>query len=760
MSEPKPERVTIVVPTYQEAENLRLLIPQLAEAMKPGTLAYEVIVVDDDSRDGTEQVVAALAEDGYPVRLITRVGERGLSSAVIRGFREAEGDILVCMDADLSHPPEAVPRMLDALSAPGVEFVIGSRYIRGGSTDEAWGLFRWLNSRAATLLARPFTRAKDPMAGFFALRRSRFEDAAPLGPVGYKIGLELIVKCGCRQIREVPIHFADRRIGQSKLNIRQQLNYIRHLKRLADFKYGAFFQFIQFCFVGATGVVVDLGSLGIFLAWSMPLEYARALSIFIAMTWNFALNRRLTFSYSRGGNILTQYVRFILSCTVGNTANWCITMSLARWGASPPLLEHEFLASFVGIGVGLVFNFAFSRFWVFRRPVMGKRTSILCIAPFNNPHIVPVYDAMAAQEDVEVVRVSLRPLRPSRLDLGWTEMPPDLPYLQPWRRWSDRWRYFKAMLRSDIVVFPGFAHFRTLPLHHWLRRLTFKPTVLWSEPFAGHPRSKGRSRLYRLFRRVMFKSIDSPKYTLLATGHDAERDFYRLGIRKWCFRRFAFAVEPPEAAAGPPPERPHGDVRILYVGALVRRKGVDVLIDALGTERLRAEPWRLTVVGQGDQQDALAAQAESLGIAEKVTFAGALPRTRCEEAYRAADVLVLPSRFDGWGAVVNEAMEHGLAVIASDQVGARTPLVAEGLNGFVFSSESAADLASCLAGLVGDRKRLAEMKRAGRERIQLFRPGEVARRLAAVCRGLAGDAPMPDYDGELCGLVHPEIGSP
>lgn len=227
---------SVVVPTYREAENLALLVPRITASLTPTGLPFEIIVVDDDSQDGAADVIARLAQQGCPARLITRIGARGLSSAVIRGFREARGETLVCMDADLSHPPEVLPEMLAALRAPGVEFVIGSRYVAGGRTDEDWGPLRWLNSRVATLLARPFTSVRDPMSGYFALPRCVFERAHRLNPIGYKIGLELIVKCGCRVVREVPIRFAKRHFGRSKLSLAEQWRYLRHLVRLAAFK--------------------------------------------------------------------------------------------------------------------------------------------------------------------------------------------------------------------------------------------------------------------------------------------------------------------------------------------------------------------------------------------------------------------------------------------------------------------------------------------------------------------------------------------
>ena len=230
------ERVSIVVPTYREAENLPALVRRIHAAMASSVAAYEIVVVDDDSRDGTDRVIADLAAANHPVRLITRVGERGLSSAVLRGFHEARGQILVCMDADLSHPPEVVPRLLACLAEPAVDFALASRYVPGGSTDDRWGLLRWINSKAAALLARPFVNVRDPMSGFFALRRSVLSRAAELSPVGYKIGLELMVKCSCRHIREVPIHFALREHGRSKLTLTEQINYLRHIQRLAAHK--------------------------------------------------------------------------------------------------------------------------------------------------------------------------------------------------------------------------------------------------------------------------------------------------------------------------------------------------------------------------------------------------------------------------------------------------------------------------------------------------------------------------------------------
>jgi len=226
--------VSAIVPTYKEVENLPLLTERLNEVRRKHHLSLELLIMDDDSQDGTEELVSSM--DRNWLTLVVRKEERGLSRAVLEGLRLSRGDVLVVMDADLSHPPEKIPEMLVALEK-GADFVMGSRYVTGGLTGASWGFFRWLNSRVATLLARPLTSVKDPMSGFFALPRTTFESASDLNPIGYKIGLELMVKCNLHRIEEIPIHFKDRQFGQSKLTLTEQKKYLQHLCRLFIYKY-------------------------------------------------------------------------------------------------------------------------------------------------------------------------------------------------------------------------------------------------------------------------------------------------------------------------------------------------------------------------------------------------------------------------------------------------------------------------------------------------------------------------------------------
>ncbi len=227
--------ISIVVPTYREADNLSLLAHAVDAALLDFEDGYELLFVDDDSQDGSEEIAAELSRR-FPARILVRKGERGLASAVIEGIRASSGDIIVVMDGDLSHPPEVIPIMVQRLRSSESDFVLGSRYVEGGSVDEAWSGFRKLNSAVASLLVRPLCQLKDPMSGFFALRRADMPDLGRLSPIGYKIALELVVKGDFRKTTEVPIHFAERRYGESKLSLKEQLSFIRHLRRLYAYR--------------------------------------------------------------------------------------------------------------------------------------------------------------------------------------------------------------------------------------------------------------------------------------------------------------------------------------------------------------------------------------------------------------------------------------------------------------------------------------------------------------------------------------------
>ena len=240
--------ISLIVPTLNEAANLPAVAERVDRAL--AGRAYELLIVDDNSRDNTPAVCRELAVK-YPLRLIVRERPKdGLSGAVLHGMAEARGDVLAVMDADLQHPPEALPSLIALLENDEADFVIGSRYAVGGSIEGGWSAYRRLNSQIATVLARPFAgKVADPMSGFFAMKRVSYEQAARLTPLGYKIALELLCKARVKRVREVPIHFGQRTAGESKLSFKEQFRYLEHLSRLYDFSYPRLVPIAKFAFV-------------------------------------------------------------------------------------------------------------------------------------------------------------------------------------------------------------------------------------------------------------------------------------------------------------------------------------------------------------------------------------------------------------------------------------------------------------------------------------------------------------------------------
>ena len=337
------ELISLIVPTLNEAENIPLLVPRLAAVL--AGRSWELILVDDNSHDRTREVCAELAKT-YPLRLMVREHPlHGLSGAVLDGIAQAKGDLLVVMDADLQHPPEKVPELLAVLESGQGDFALGSRNQPGGSTEGEWGAFRRLNSWVATLLARPFAgNVKDPMSGFFALRRATYARAERLTPLGYKIALELICKCRVTNVVEVPIHFGLRQHGQSKLSLKQQFHYLEHLSRLYDFTFPRLSPILKFLVVLAAGWLAGLaaylaaGAAGVHPAAAIAIAYGVNLLITAAFHTRYIRTQR-EFLVSR-----RPWGDFILI----SLGEWATAIIAALWSAArldhPGTLELFILA--------------------------------------------------------------------------------------------------------------------------------------------------------------------------------------------------------------------------------------------------------------------------------------------------------------------------------------------------------------------------------------------------------------------------------
>ncbi len=357
------KKISIVIPTFREAENVPVLTEKINEVMKKASLDYEIVVVDDDSNDGIIEKSESLQKK-YPYTLVVRKEEKGLSSAVIEGFKHITGDIIVVMDADLSHPPEKIPELVAPIIDKRAEFVIGSRFVEGGSARH-FDWFRKLNAWASKVLARPFTKVKDPMAGFFAFPAHKLTPETELNPAGFKIGLELIVKTDPLNIEEIPIEFQERLYGESKLSLKEQLLYLVHLRRLFKYKFRTLSEMIRFGIIGASGMLVDLTS--VYVAkelFSVEFRYARIAGFVFALTSNFLLNRSFTFRNAREGHILKQYVSFFTVSLAGFALNWFISVYL--YENSLFFNTHYLLAALMGIIGGFFINFTGSKFFVFK----------------------------------------------------------------------------------------------------------------------------------------------------------------------------------------------------------------------------------------------------------------------------------------------------------------------------------------------------------------------------------------------------------
>lgn len=366
--------VSVVVPTFREAPNIQRLIERVHASLSGSDLDWELIVVDDDSGDGIDLAVSEIA-CSLPVRIeVRRTPPRDLSLSVLRGFRLARSDTLVVLDADLSHPPERIPDLLAALG-PDCEMVIGSRYAAGGVLERSWSLRSFLNSRIATVLALPLVSCSDPMSGFFAVRRSALPDPGSLRPIGYKIGLELMVR-GQLRVNEVPIGFTDRIAGSSKTNWRQQVNFLRQLSRLYSFRRGGLFRAFCFGLIGASGMAVDLSCYIVLQLTGLDHRMARFLSFWPAVTWNWFLNRGTTYKGRPIQPRMQQWARFVVTSLAGLAANVGTYAALTSF---VDVFDDNRLAAFLlGIGVGSVLNFLGAELYVYRehrapRESSGKR---------------------------------------------------------------------------------------------------------------------------------------------------------------------------------------------------------------------------------------------------------------------------------------------------------------------------------------------------------------------------------------------------
>jgi dolichol-phosphate mannosyltransferase len=357
-------QLSVVVPTFNERDNVTVLYRRL-EATLAG-IPWEVVFVDDNSPDGTWEVVRGLGRQDPRVRCIRRIGRRGLSGACIEGILASSAPYAAVIDADLQHDETQLPKMVGLLQNGEAELVVGSRYIEGGSAD-SFNKSRAGASQLATEVAKRVLKVEiaDPMSGFFMIRRDKFEQLAPqLSTQGFKILLDIVATAeGKLRTIEVPFTFGSRQHGESKLDSMVALDFLGLV--LAKLTHDVVsLRFLLFAMVGSIGLVVHLTTLFIALEiFKAPFPEAQAAGALVAMTSNFILNNFLTYRDQRlkGFAILRGLVLFYIVCGVGLAANVGVAFSVY---AQEPIW---WLAGAAGALMGVVWNYAMSGLFVWRK---------------------------------------------------------------------------------------------------------------------------------------------------------------------------------------------------------------------------------------------------------------------------------------------------------------------------------------------------------------------------------------------------------
>lgn len=382
-------QLSIIVPTFNEAGNVAELRDRVATAL-PG-VDWELIFVDDDSLDGTTEVLLAMAQEDRRVRCMLRIGRRGLATACVEGMLAASSPFVAVMDADLQHDESCLPQMFEMLRNSDLDIVVGSRYVEQGSVGD-WSDARALISRWATTLARSVLRAdlRDPMSGFFMMRRESMLDCvrAGMSGVGFKILLDLFASSPSPlRFREVPYTFRARHAGESKLDSNVAWEYLLMLlDRL--FRGWVPIRFLAFSMVGALGLGVHMVVLTvIFRGIGSSFVAAQTVATLVAMTFNFLLNNLLTYRDMRlrGWAMLRGWLSFVAACSIGGFANV---------GIAAYLFQHRggwIVPAAAGVLVGAVWNYALTALytWKQRTPLRKLRVQAASKSNINPPFTAP-----------------------------------------------------------------------------------------------------------------------------------------------------------------------------------------------------------------------------------------------------------------------------------------------------------------------------------------------------------------------------------
>ncbi len=353
--------LSLIIPTYNEKLNISILLSRVFSEFKKNKISGEVIVVDDNSPDGTGKIVENLRKKYPPLRIVHRKEKKGLSSAVIEGFEISKGKILGVIDSDLSHPPKKIVKMFNLIKNKKTEFVIGSRYVRGGKIV-GWNLHRKILSKGAIFLAKLFTPIKDPMTGFFMLKKDLLKNKK-INSKGFKILLEILLKTKYERAIEIPITFTNRTRGKSKAGIREIFYYLKNIIGYRKNLRKIYKEFLKYALIGFSGIFVNL--LFLYFLTDIAKIYYLISSIFsfsIATTWNYFFNKIWTFEENLKDEFKKKYFKFFVVSIFALGINTLGMYIFTEIGGIYYLFSQILTAGFT-----LIVNYTGNKFWTFKK---------------------------------------------------------------------------------------------------------------------------------------------------------------------------------------------------------------------------------------------------------------------------------------------------------------------------------------------------------------------------------------------------------
>jgi dolichol-phosphate mannosyltransferase len=354
-------KISIIVPSYNEGDNVVRLAYRLKNVLESSPYPFEVIYVDD-STDTTPKLLEKLSLQDDRFKYVHRHYNRGLATAVIEGFKQATGDVLIVMDADLQHPPEIIPSMMMALES-GHDMVIPSRFVPGGN-DGGLSWNRKAVSWTARMIARvAFKKARhitDPTSGIFAVRTEAVE-GVQLDPIGWKIMLEILIRGKLKSVIEIPYSFVGRDLGDSKMSMQEQVRYIRHIIKLV-MSSEEDTRFWKFCIVGGSGVLINTTVYVALVKTHLYVVAAFLLASFVSMVSNFLFNNRFTWNFLKADSRWIRFGKFTAVSVCGILISSGLVYALYHWCSL-----NYLLSGWIGIAGSIVWNYMVNDSWTFTR---------------------------------------------------------------------------------------------------------------------------------------------------------------------------------------------------------------------------------------------------------------------------------------------------------------------------------------------------------------------------------------------------------